>query len=388
MAENILPGEHDWMYGTGGGMNTGMGFPSPAPARGPGFMDRLGGLLGGGGAYAGMLDEEQKKALQKQALLSMGANLMANSGWSPQRTSFGQALGNSLLATQQQAGQQGQDMLKAMLLRSQIKKNERGTVGKTPSAVSEYEYAKANGFKGSFEEWKRVASAQPQSPAAIQEYEYWKNLKSPQEQDQYLTVKRSMQPFQLGEMGGGKVVFNRATGQYEQATSAAEEAAGASQIAGATAAGKVTGESAAQAQVDLPRMQDNAQQALKTLSDFEKHPGFRYVFGAPSIAPTIPGTSQAGALAYYDQIKGKTFLEAFNSLKGAGQITEIEGQKATDAIARLNRSQRPEDAKAAINDLRQVIQDGLARAQKKAGVESPKSTRRIRVDAEGNVIAN
>jgi hypothetical protein len=131
MAENILPGEHDWMYGTGGGMNTGMGFPSPAPARGPGFMDRLGGLLGGGGAYAGMLDEEQKKALQKQALLSMGANLMANSGWSPQRTSFGQALGNSILATQQQAGQQGQDMLQAMLLKAKLNQKER----KRPTAV-------------------------------------------------------------------------------------------------------------------------------------------------------------------------------------------------------------------------------------------------------------
>lgn len=350
-----------------------MGFGSPPPEAQPGVLDRaqgaLGGLLGVSNAYGDMLTPEQKKALLMQSMGTMGANLMAQSGWSPQKTSFGQALGNSILATQQQVGQQSQDLMQAMLMKQRLQK---GSETKKPSDVQSYEYAKANGFEGTFADWKRISSAQPQSPSAIQEYEYWKSLKTPEEKDSYLTVKRSMQPFQLGEMGGGKVVFNRATGQYEQATTAAEEAAGAGQIASGTAAGKVSGEATAQAQIDLPRMQDNARQALKTLGDFEKHPGFKYVFGAPSIAPTVPGTSQAGALAYYDQIKGKTFLEAFNSLKGAGQITEIEGQKATDAIARLKRSQRPEDAKVALSDLRDVIQAGLSRAEKKAGIQPVK----------------
>lgn len=363
-----------------------MGFGSPPPAQQPSMYDRiLGGLLGTPTSYGGLLTPEEQKAAQQKALLAMGAQLMAAGGPSDQRVSFGQALAPAIMAGQQAQQQSGQDALQAMLLKSKLQQKQKDT---RPSDVKSYEYAKANGFEGSFSDWKRIAAAQPSQPSAIQEYEYWKGLKTPEEQDAYLTVKRSMQPFQLGEMGGGKVVFNRATGQWEQATTAAQEAAGAGQIAGATAAGKVGGEATAQAQVDLPRMQDNAKQALKTLNDFEGHPGFRYVFGAPSIAPTIPGTSQAGALAYYDQIKGKTFLEAFNSLKGAGQITEVEGQKATDAIARLNRSQRPEDAKAALNDLRQVIQDGLARAQKKAGAEATAPKKRVRVDAQGNVIAN
>lgn len=356
------------MYGAQGGMPGVMGFPSPpptAPQGGGGLLGKLGGIFGGG-SYGGLLGEDEKKAAQRQAVMAMAAQLMSASGESPTRVSFGQALGPALMAGMQAQRESGQDALQAMLIKSKLQK---GTETKKPSDVQSYEYAKANGFEGSFADWKRIGSAQPQSPSAIQEYEYWKGLKTPEERDSYLTVKRSMQPFQLGEMGGGKVVFNRATGQYEQATTAAEEAAGAGQIAGATAAGKTSGEAAAQAQIDLPRVQDNAKQALKTLEDFEKHPGFKYVFGAPSIAPTIPGTSQAGALSYYDQIQGKTFLEAFNSLKGAGQITEVEGKKATDAIARLNRSQRPEDAKVAIGDLKQVIQDGLTRAQRKAGTQ-------------------
>lgn len=387
MPNNIMPGEHDWMYRQQGGMPGVMGFPSaPPPAassQNGGVLDKLGGLFGGG-SYGGLLGDDEKKAAQKQALLAMGAQLMSASGESPTRVSFGQALGPALMAGQQAYGKSGEDMLQAMLLKTKLQKAKEGP--KQPSDVQSYEYAKTNGYKGSFEDWKRVAAAQQQAPSAVQEYEYWKGLKTPEERDSYLTVKRSMQPFQLGEMGGGKVVFNRATGQYEQATSAAEEAAGAGQIAGATAAGKVSGEAGAQAQIDLPRVRDNANQALKTIDSFEKHPGFKYVFGWDSVAPTIAGSSQAGALSYYDQIKGKTFLEAFNSLKGAGQITEVEGQKATDAIARLNRAQSENDAKVALADLREVIEAGRTRAEKKAGAEPQKPTKRIRVDAQGNVV--
>jgi len=343
-----------------------MGFPAAPTAAQPSMYSRLlGGLLGRRN-YGGLLTPEEEKAAQQQGLLALGANLMAAGGPSDRPVGLGQAIGSSLLAGQQATQQYGNDMLQAMLLKTKLQAAQNKNTN--PSDVRSYEYAKANGYKGTFEDWKRVAAAKPQSPSAIQEYEYWKNLPTQDARDEYLTVKRSMQPFQLGEIGGGKVVFNRATGQWEQATTASQEAEGAGQIEAGKAGGKVTGESQAQAIVDLPRVRDNAKQALKTLDDFEKHPGFQYVFGMESPAPTIPGSPQAGALSYYDQIKGKTFLEAFNSLKGAGQITEQEGSKATDAIARLNRAQSDADARKALSDLREVINSGLSRAEKKAGV--------------------
>lgn len=112
-----------------------MGFGSPPPPAQPGLFDKMqgafGGLLGVPSGYGEMLTPEQKKALVMQAMGSFGANMLAQSGWSPQRTSFGQALGNSILATQQQAGQQGQDMLQAMLLKTKLQQKER----KRPTAV-------------------------------------------------------------------------------------------------------------------------------------------------------------------------------------------------------------------------------------------------------------
>lgn len=128
--------------------------------------------------------------------------------------------------------------------------------------------------------------------------------------------------------------------------------------------GKLRGRSEA----DLPRMIDNAAQALDVIDQIRKHPGKYYGTGAIlGNLPAIPGTPQAGFVDLVDQAKGKTFLEAFNSLKGGGQITEAEGKKAEQAIARLNRARSQEDFDKALADLEQVIQAGAIRGYRAAG---------------------
>jgi hypothetical protein len=340
------------------GIDPTMGMGTPPPAQPPGFMSKLQGVLGG-----------------PQGMMNLGSSLLAASGPSPVKQGFGSILGQSLLANQQHQQQQGDSELKKMLLLSQIERNKRGTAVKTPSKVQEYEYAKQRGFKGSFEEWMRIGSAQPSAPSAITEYEYYNKLPDQQAKDTYLTIKRSMQPFQLGEVGGGKVVFNRATGQYERATTAEQEASGAGQVASGTAAGKTTGEAVATAKLDLPRLEQNTTQALQTIDQLKKHPGLPYITGLYSAAPIIPNTPQAGADALAKQIQGKTFLEAFTTLKGGGQITEVEGAKAEAAIARLQRSQNRREYIKALDELEGVMNVGLERARKKANVATTPRSR-------------
>jgi hypothetical protein len=53
----------------------------------------------------------------------------------------------------------------------------------------------------------------------------------------------------------------------------------------------------------------------------------------------IPGTNARDFVATYDQAIGAAFLEAFKTLKGGGQITEKEGEKATAAMTRMNLAQ-------------------------------------------------
>lgn len=64
------------------------------------------------------------------------------------------------------------------------------------------------------------------------------------------------------------------------------------------------------------------------------------------------------------QLQGKTFLQAFESLKGGGQITEIEGKKAEQAIARLQRTQSTEAFIEALLELRDIIVAGQGRLNK------------------------
>lgn len=136
-------------------------------------------------------------------------------------------------------------------------------------------------------------------------------------------------------------------------------------VAGKEAAEEV-GKAAGKAQADLPRVQANADRALQTIEAIRNHPGKQYGVGAIGALPGIPGTQQRGFVNLVDQAKGQTFLEAFNSLRGGGAITEAEGAKATQALARLDRAQTPKDFDAALKDLEDVVRRGLATAQSNA----------------------
>jgi hypothetical protein len=126
------------------------------------------------------------------------------------------------------------------------------------------------------------------------------------------------------------------------------------------------GQGQGQATVALPGAESKAQTALDTISKLETHPGKRYAIGVPGVIPGIPGTQQRDYIALLEQAKGQTFLQAFESLKGGGAITEIEGKKAEQAIARLDRAQSREGYDAALKDLRGVIERGLRVARQRA----------------------
>lgn len=140
--------------------------------------------------------------------------------------------------------------------------------------------------------------------------------------------------------------------------------------AAATAEGTAQGGAA----FDLPRVEQNAEQTLGILDRMKTHPGREGSTGfiegmLPSRTP-----AQVDFQSLVDQTQGQSFLQAFQMLKGGGQITEVEGQKATDAISRL-RNQRLSDADylQAINDLEDVVKKGLARAKVQAGQGSAPS---------------
>jgi hypothetical protein len=89
--------------------------------------------------------------------------------------------------------------------------------------------------------------------------------------------------------------------------------------------------------------------------------GSEYLFGINK--EPISGTKAADFYTMLEQVQGGTFMQAFNNLKGAGQITEQEGAKATAAIARLNARQSEEGFAKALMDFDGILAQAQARSQ-------------------------
>lgn len=203
---------------------------------------------------------------------------------------------------------------------------------------------------------RKAELAAAPAPSNVREWQYFSRL-PPEEQQRYITMKRAEKYLDLGThyQRPNPVDPSQPGPTYEK------------DIVGKERAEEI-GKAQGKATADFPRILDNSSQALHLIEQIRQHPGKQYGVGAiGGSLPPVPGTAQAGFVDLVAQAKGKAFLEAFNSLKGGGQITEVEGQKATEAIARLNRARRPEDFEAALTDFEDVIRAGVDRARKAAG---------------------
>lgn len=309
---------------------------------------------------------------------NLGLQLLANSGYSSTPRTTGQVLAQSALNAQQVAAGAQEQKLKEQLIAAQIRALNAKPSVNNPASVQEYEYAKANGFKGTFEEWQ-LKSRQQNDPAEVAAYKYFAALK-PEEQQNFLRLKRNIgSDYQVVDVNGVPTVVYKPAAGYGANTPASatplatplssveQEAAGQSQIASSKTAAMKTAESKATAEFDLPRVQQNVQQALSDIDKLKGHPGLPYITGLASKVPVVPGTDQAAAAALANQVQGQTFLQAYQSLRGGGSITDVEGKKAEAAIGRLDRAQSTEDYKQALSDLQDVLKIGLARAQKQSG---------------------
>jgi hypothetical protein len=97
----------------------------------------------------------------------------------------------------------------------------------------------------------------------------------------------------------------------------------------------------------------------------QPHPGFRGVVGA-TLMPgmrLVQGTPEADFDAMLEQVLGGAFLEAYERLKGTGQITEIEGKKATQAITRMQRAVSETEFLQAAQDFRSSLENAMERTR-------------------------
>lgn len=175
--------------------------------------------------------------------------LLANSGNSPQKRSFGEILGTSAIQADQMKQAREDDAFKRQYMQAQIQAMQ-GKAQAQPSSVMEYEYAKQNGFKGSFEEWQNRARAQA-DPADVATFKYWDSL-SPDKKQDMLKLKRNVgSDYTVVDVNGvPTVVYKPAAGGPQMAggtplatplTNLPSQAAGAAAIKQAESQGGAIG---------------------------------------------------------------------------------------------------------------------------------------------------
>lgn len=138
----------------------------------------------------------------------------------------------------------------------------------------------------------------------------------------------------------------------------------------ASAGGKVTGEASAEAQVAIPEATTTLDTAIRHVNELLSHPAFSKSvgIGMPEIiAENLRGTDMADFVSRRKQLKGGAFLAAYKILKGGGPITDIEGNKATEALNRMTAATSEKAFSEAAADYIQALNDGLNNLKKKAG---------------------
>ena len=121
--------------------------------------------------------------------------------------------------------------------------------------------------------------------------------------------------------------------------------------------------------------------------------GFTGNFNAMRNKFGVAGGEYAELMGYVEQIKGLNFLEAYKSLKGSGQITEIEGKQATQARSRIDAalSGDPASLIQAVKSVRNLFQQAReanpsyvppAAAPVVAATATPTQTQRLVYNAE------
>jgi hypothetical protein len=151
------------------------------------------------------------------------------------------------------------------------------------------------------------------------------------------------------------------------------------QLEAARTLGRKAAENQATATAVLPKVITTGELALNTIDQMigqrdakgnlikgeKPHPGFEYAVGFNLPVQMIPGTEAANFKTLFDQIKGSAFLQAFETLKGGGQISEKEGEKATSALNRMSLAQTELEFIKAALEFKSVVQSGIANAKAK-----------------------
>jgi hypothetical protein len=183
-------------------------------------------------------------------------------------------------------------------------------------------------------------------------------------------IKNDINMIDLGGGGVGAINANDLSAGVneivarEDATSANANSAAAQVVATGIA------EDATQAVINLENTLDSAEVMSALFSRIRNHRGREAVLDSPlgTLNPMlrIPNTAELDFNAILSELQGDVFMTAYQGLKGSGQITEIEGQKAEQAIQNMTLNQSKPQFMESLSILENIVMQATERAKNKA----------------------
>jgi len=144
------------------------------------------------------------------------------------------------------------------------------------------------------------------------------------------------------------------------------------------AAAEVIGTDMGKVKATQPQVESQADQLITQVENlfkigdgkaFRDTVGFKGAgLGFGLLEKPIAGTKEADFISAFNQIKGETFRQAFESLRGGGQITEKEGAAATDALNRMQLSQSENEFKKASKEFNENVMRMIDIRREKLGL--------------------
>ena len=144
-----------------------------------------------------------------------------------------------------------------------------------------------------------------------------------------------------------------------------------------------------------------AYQIVTNIDTALNHKGFNTFFGSSpkewleqtwaSVADSDYRDFKAGA---YPPLRGSLFVEGFQSVKGAGQITEYEGKTAAEAITSIEQGQSEEGARKGLNTFKAIQLSRIRRAMARGGASQEQldmvsqDLEELRQEGVGDVVDN
>lgn len=353
------------------------------------FSKGMGYVTGSTGNYGGLLDDETRKLADQQAQMAFAAQLLDAGGWSDQRTSLGQAIGRGMGAAQQSRQGSVDQALQAALLKkqmesSQAKQSPFGSVDVskfTPDSVRTFETSgkysdlvpvvkEADGLgdyqPGDYTPQSWAKFLKSKDPSVLERYITPRQEYSPSFQSVTRTLPDGSTQYGTFDTRSGKKIWD---GEIVPPGKKSEtDAAGRER-------GKITGAREGKADVAYSTFKTGIAGLEDAMSKTETGP----------IAGRFPAFTAAQQTAEGAEAAMAPVLKQLFRDSGEGTFTDADQAMLMKMLP--TRTDHPEARKAKISLIDSIVREKLAISDEGAADSPPPSApKRVKVDAQGNVV--